>query len=61
MLAQFEAELVTLIEDEIKGLRDQLENNNFDTVAQFRFVMGRIHQLKEMRGLMDEAHMIINK
>jgi|DEB19_MinimDraft_3_1074340.scaffolds.fasta_scaffold21770_2 hypothetical protein len=49
--ALFERELGKLIEETINDLRGQLEINNYETVGEFRYVMGRIAAL---RSVMEE-------
>lgn len=44
--ALFEHELRKLIEETINDLRGQLEINNYESVAEFRYVMGRIAALR---------------
>lgn len=51
----FERELRTLMDERIVDLLRMLEVNAFDTVAEFRHVMGRISELRGMDALMDEA------
>lgn len=49
--ALFERELGKLIEETINDLRGQLEINNYESVADFKYVMGRIAAL---RSVMDD-------
>ena len=49
--ALFERELGKLIEETIDDLRGQLEVNNYESVAEFKYVMGRIAGL---RAVMEE-------
>ena len=45
-IALFEQMLERIVEQRIDNLRDNLEINNYDDVAQFKFVMGQIAALR---------------
>jgi hypothetical protein len=52
----WETELRKLIAARIDALRDQLEANGYETVGEFRHVMGQISALRLMEtDLIDEA------
>lgn len=45
-IAHFEHQLDKIIEQRIENLRDSLEINNYESVEQFKFVMGQIAALR---------------
>ena len=45
-IALFEQMLERIVEQRIDNLRDNLEINNYEDVAQFKFVMGQIAALR---------------
>lgn len=51
----FERELRRLVEERIAALVSSLERNQFETVAEFRYVMGAIAEMRGLDDLMDEA------
>jgi hypothetical protein len=50
-----EQELKKLIQDEIEGLRDNLEVNTYNEVGQFKYVMGKVAGLKLAAELVSQA------
>jgi hypothetical protein len=50
-----EQELKKLIQDEIEGLRDNLEVNTYNEVGQFKYVMGKVAGLKLATELVSQA------
>lgn len=51
----FELELKKTIIAEIERLKETLAFNNFDNLAQFKYVVGVIAGLRAIEGFMDEA------
>lgn len=51
----FQRELRKLIALRIADHKETLAMNNFETVEQFRFVMGKISALTELEDMMDSA------
>jgi len=53
--AQFEIELLRVIDREIDRLKDQLALNNFEEIGSFKYIMGQIAALKNMEDVIEEA------
>jgi hypothetical protein len=51
----FQNELRKLIAEKINNYKDMLAINNYTSVAEFRYVMGRIAALSDLEEMMDEA------
>lgn len=50
-----EQELRKLIQEEIEGLRDNLEVNTYNEIGQFKYVMGKVAGLKLAAELVSQA------
>lgn len=51
----FRKELRKIAAKRIDGYLEMLESNAYTTVAEFRFVMGKIASLRELEEMMEEA------
>jgi hypothetical protein len=52
----FERELKKIVAARIESLKDTLVNNNYEDVAAFRYVMGKVAAFKDLDDMMAEAH-----
>lgn len=50
-----ERELVKIVNKKIEALKDQLSVNTYDTVGQFKYVMGQIAGLQQIGEMLQEA------
>lgn len=57
----FEHELNKLVQERIGSLKDNLAFNAFEEMGQFKFVMGQIAGLVELKELIDEAKSKVDK
>lgn len=51
----FRKELRKIAAAKVEGYLEMLANNAFTTVAEFRYLMGKIAVLRELEEMMDEA------
>jgi hypothetical protein len=51
----FRKELRKIASEKVNGYMEMLASNTYTTVAEFRFLMGKIAALRDLEEMMDEA------
>ena len=51
----FQNELRKIVSEKISDYKDMLAINNYASVAEFRYLMGKIASLRDLEEMMDEA------
>jgi hypothetical protein len=50
-----EKNLIKLVDTEIERLKNQLSANTYETVGEFKYIMGKIAALRSIEEMVDDA------